>query len=189
MATGAKPITYQEYFEGPETKVRQEVVDGEVILLTPPFNYNQLYHQTIIGNIFYPVWLFVKERGLGEALFAPFDIVVQREPLRVRQPNIEFTSNERAGILGDWIEGGPDLLVEIISPNNNRSYIESKLADYALINVLEIWVLSPEAHNIEVLRLEGGQWRRAYIRGVGERLESVVLPGLALDIADIFQGT
>ena len=40
---------------------------------------------------------------------------------------------------------------------------------------------------MEVLRLEGGEWRRAYIRGSGDVLESAVLPGLDLDIADIFQ--
>ena len=113
---------------------------------------------------------------------------MQRDKLRVRQPDMEFTSNERASILGDRIEGGPDLVVEILSPSNTRAYMESKLADYALLNVLECWLVSPIDRNIEVLRLEGGQWQRAYIRGTGERLDSAVLPGLELDIAGIFQG-
>jgi len=185
MTTQPKLITYQDYLAGPETKERREIVDGEVIMFAGPTRI----HQIILVRIFVPTYLFVTERGLGETLVAPVDVIVEQEPLRARQPDIVFTSNERAGILGDQINGGPDLVVEILSPSNNRTYIQSKLADYARINVRECWLVSPEAHNIEGLRLEGGEWRRAYIRGVGERLESAALLGLDLDIAAIFQGT
>jgi Uma2 family endonuclease len=99
-----------------------------------------------------------------------------------------FSSNDRADIMKDFIYGGPDLVMEILSPSNTRRYIESKLADYALIDARECWLVSPEARTVEVLRLDGGEWRRAYIRGPGERIESAVLPGLDLDIAGIFQG-
>jgi len=118
---------------------------------------------------------------------APSDVIVQRDPLRVRQPDIEFTSNERAYILGDRIEGGPDLVVEILSPSNTRAYMAEKLADYAGINVRECWLVYPQLHAVEVLRLEGGEWRRAYIRGAGESVESAVLPGLELQITEIFE--
>jgi Uma2 family endonuclease len=99
-----------------------------------------------------------------------------------------FSSNDRADIMKDFIYGGPDLVAEIILPSHARAYIESKLADYALIDARECWLVSPEARTVEVLRLDGGEWRRAYIRGPGERIESAVLPGLDLDIAAIFQG-
>ena len=64
--------------------------------------------------------------------------------------------------------------------------MESKLPDYASINVRECWIFDLEARTVEFLEQEGGQWRRAYTRGEGERLESSVLPGLELDISDIF---
>ena len=55
----------------------------------------------------------------------------------MRQPDLLFVSNENSGILGDRIEGGPDLVVEILSPSNSRVDIDSKLADYAQIGVRE----------------------------------------------------
>ncbi len=189
MTTQPKLITWADYLQEPESKDRREIVDGEAILLTEPIRYNQVYRQTVLGRIFMPAYMFVSQHESGEVLFAPVDVVVQQEPLWVRQPNLVFVSNERANIVGDRINGGPDLVVEILSPSNSRTYIQSKLADYARINVLECWLVSPQDHNIEVLRLEGGEWQRAYIRGPGERLESAVLPGLELDIAVIFQGT
>lgn len=179
--TGTK-LTYEEYLETPETMIRCEVVDGEVIVSGP-----SLYHQMISKHIFRPVDRFVSQGELGDVFYAPVDVVVRREPLRVRQPDLLFVSNERANILGERIEGGPDLVVEIISPSNTRAEIDGKLADYASINVRECWLVYPQIHAAEVLRLEGGQWHRAYIRGTGERLESTVLPGMELEISDFFE--
>ena len=184
MTTQTKPLTYADYLEGPETKDRKEIVDGKVIMFSGPFRP----HQIVSSRIFVPIYMVVTERELGEVLYAPMDVIIQREPLRVRQPDILFTGNERAGILGNRIEGGPNLVVEVLSPSNTRTYMQSKLADYASVGVRECWLVSIEDRNIEVLRLEGGEWRRACIRGEGERLESALLPGLELDIADIFQG-
>ena len=45
-----------------------------------------------------------------------------------------------------------------------------------------------QSRTVEVLRLEGGEWRRAYIRGPGDRVESVVLAGLDLAVDRIFRG-
>ena len=181
LQTGTK-LTYEEYLETPETMVRCEVVDGEVIKAGP-----SVYHQTISGNINEPVRAFVRRNRLGRVLYSPVDVIVRRDPLRVRQPDLLFVSNERAGILGERIEGGPDLVVEIISPSNTRAEIESRLADYASLNVRECWLVYPQLHAVEVLRLEGGEWHRAYIRGAGENVESAVLPGLELQITEIFE--
>ena len=183
LQTGRK-FTYEEFLETPETMIRCEIVHGEVIVAGP-----SLHHQRISRHIFRPVDRFVAEQELGDVFYAPVDVIVRRDPLQVRQPDLLFVSNERANILGDRIEGGPDLVVEIISPSNTRAEIESRLVDYASINVRECWLVYPQIHAAEVLRLEGGEWRRAYIRGAGERIDSAVLPGLELDIASFFEGT
>ena len=183
LQTGTK-LTYEEYLKEPETMLRLDIVDGEVIMAAGPTRY----HQLISGNIYRPVHSFVDAGELGEVLYAPVDVIVQRSPLRVRQPDLLFVSNQRADIKGERIEGGPDLVVEIISPSNTRAEIDGKLADYASINVRECWLVYPQIHAAEVLLLEGGQWHRAYIRGTGERLESTVLPGMELEISDFFEG-
>lgn len=184
MTTQSKLITYRDYLEGPEIKARKEIVDGVLIMFSGPFRS----HQIVSTRIFVPIYMLVTEHELGEVLYAPMDVIIQREPLRVRQPDILFTSNERADILGDRIEGGPDIVVEILSPSNTRQYMQDKLADYAGVGVQECWMVSIEDRNIEVLRLEGGEWRQAHIRGEGELLDSAALPGLELNIAGIFRG-
>ncbi len=183
--TQTKLLTYQEYLKEPETKLRFDIVDGKVIMSAAP----SAYHQRTLRSAFRPLDRFVVERGLGEILFAPIDIVIQRDPLRTRQPDLLFISNESAGIIqDDRIHGGPDLVAEILSPSNNRREIEGKLADYASINVRECWLIAPEGQTIEVLQLEGGEWKRLSIRGIGENVETVVLQGLELNVTEIFQG-
>ena len=84
LQTGTQ-LTYEEYLETPETMIRCEVVDGEVIMAGP-----SLYHQIISGNINEPVRAFVRRNRLGQVVYALVDVIVQRTPLRVRQPDLLF---------------------------------------------------------------------------------------------------
>ena len=184
MTTTQTKLTYEEYLKEPETMLRFDIVDGEVIMAAGPTRP----HQIISGNVYRPVHRFVSEGGLGEVLYAPVDVVVRQEPLRVRQPDLLFVANENSSILGDRINGGPDLVVEILSPSNSRRDIEEKLADYARIGVHECWLAAPEGRTVETLLLEGGEWQRLAIRGVGEKVETVVLQRLELPVSEIFEG-
>jgi Uma2 family endonuclease len=58
---------------------------------------------------------------LGRAFLAPLDIVIRQDPPRTRQPDPMFISNARRYIIGQRvIEGGPNLVIEILSPSNTR---------------------------------------------------------------------
>ena len=115
------------------------------------------------------------------------DVIVQRDSLRTRQPDLLFVSNERASILGDQVDGGPDLVVEILSPSNSRSDLEAKLSDYATLGVSECWLVSPEARSVEILGLTEGSWVRLGISGLGEQVRSRVLPELDLAVVQLFE--
>lgn len=182
MTLQTRRLTYEEYLESPEIKQRYEIVDGQIIMAPSP----TLEHQTILRQLFRQLDSFVTEHQLGEVWFAPLDIVIQREPLRTRQPDLLFVSSERSGILGQIIEGAPDLVAEILSPANTRTGIEEKLADYGGLGVNECWLVSPEARSVEVLRLEGGKWTRISIYGLGDQVQSQVLSGLTFPVDGLF---
>ena len=82
---------------------RFDIVDGEVIMSAGPTRP----HQIISGNVYRPVYRFASEGGLGEVLYAPVDVVVRQEPLRMRQPDLLFVANENSSILGDRIQRRP----------------------------------------------------------------------------------
>ena len=185
MTTTQTKLTYEEYLKEPETMLRFDIVDGEVIMAAGP----HIYHQTISGNINESVRRFVRQNSLGRVWYAPVDVIVQLVPLRVRQPDLLVISSEGAAKIQDGrVHGGPDLVVEILSRSNSRRDIEEKLADYARIGARECWLAAPEGRTVETLLLEGGEWQRLAIRGVGEKVETVVLQGLELPISEIFEG-
>ena len=175
-------LTYGQYLAGPEIKARYDILDGEMIMAPAPIFKQQI----ISGNIYTPVRAFVTERRLGVVAFAPVDLIIQTEPLRTRQPDLLYVSNENRHIICDMVHGGPDLVIEILSPSNSRKEIESKLADYASVDVKECWLVSPEGGTIEVLVLDYGEWKRVSLYGFGDNLESGVLPGLELPVSEIF---
>lgn len=177
-------LTYQDYLDSPETMARYEIIDGELFMAAGPTRF----HQTISGNLYMSLRWFVSESRLGRVWYAPLDVIVRREPLRVRQPDLLFVSNENSGILSDRIEGGPDLVVEILSPSNSRADIDSKLEDYAQIGIRECWIVSPQGRTVEVLGLEGGQYTRLSLSGLGDTVESRVLSGFHLPVSQIFEG-
>lgn len=183
MTTQTRRLTYEEYLKTPEIKARYDIVDGVMTMAPGP----TIAHQRILLHLAILMHQFVSGQHLGEVLFAPVDIIVRREPLRTRQPDLLFVSNEHVSILGDQVEGAPDLVAEILSPSNTRSDLEAKLADYAALGVLECWLVSPEARSVEVLELTEGSWARLGICGLGEQVQSQVLPELDLGVAQLFE--
>ncbi|HZA25729.1 MAG TPA: Uma2 family endonuclease [Dehalococcoidia bacterium] len=182
MTLQTRRMTYEEYLKSPEIKQRYEIVDGKMIMAPGPTGG----HQRLLRQTFKMLDQFVIEHQLGEILFAPLDVLIQREPLRTRQPDLMFVSNEKSGIVGQIVEGAPDLVVEILSPSNTRAAMEAKLADYSQLGVRECWLISPEARSVEVLELSQGNWQRLSMYGLGDQVQSNVLPGLALPVAEIF---
>ena len=187
--TGVKTYTFDQWQALPETKQRCEVVDG--VLIMPPGPMGE--HQWTVRVIFRGLDPFVAERGLGIVLTAPYDVLIQREPLRVRQSDIMVVNAELTGIAHPsdlvgrrFLESPPLLVVEALSPSNTRRDLAERLADYRSIGVLECWLADFPARTVEVLRLSADAAVTVAVYGMADTLQSEVLPGFALPIADIF---
>ena len=185
----AKIFSYKDYVALPETMLRYEIIDGEVIMAPSP----TVIHQLLVRNLSYSLHRYVTEKKLGHVLFAPIDVQISEEPFRTRQPDVLFISKQRSGfterdsLLGvQLLDFAPELVVEVLSPSDTRSKMEEKLADYQKIGVLECWLVSPEAETVEVLKLESDGVERLDIFGIGDEIRSEVLPELTLQVNEIF---
>ena len=183
-ATQTQLLTYEEYLDTPEIKGRFDIVDGEIIMAPSPIPE----HQITIKRFLFALNQFIVERNLGELLFAPLDIVIRRNPLRTRQPDLLLLSNESYARIDRHlpIEEAPELAIEILSPSNTRRRIQDVLADYAAIGVEECWLVSLAARTIEALALVNGEWQRLALLGIGDRMRSDVLVGLDVEVGQFF---
>ena len=184
-----KLLTYEDYLAMPEMKQRYEVIDGELIMTPSPIPI----HQWIVANLFRALDRFVHERQLGVVLFAPLDVVIHKAPLRTRQPDLLFLSAERSGIRGSaqlkelqLLHHAPDVVIEVLSANHTRRELSGKLDDYRTIGVRECWIVSPEAHTVEVMRLSPEGTEVLDIFGTGMTIRSEVLEGCTVSVEEVF---
>jgi Uma2 family endonuclease len=91
MVVDTKPLTYEKYLAMPEMKCRYEIIDGELLMAASPIPI----HQWIVGNVYRVLHAFVSLHRLGIVLMAPLDILIRRDPLGTRQPDLLFLSTAR----------------------------------------------------------------------------------------------
>jgi len=84
------------------------------------------------------------------------------------QADIVFVRTERLGIVGEvYVEGAPDLLVEILSPSNGLYDRREKMQAYQEAGVVEYWIVDPRALTIDVYILEQGTYVLMSQCGIG----------------------
>ena len=182
-------LTYEQYLTFPETIQRYEIINGDMIMPPAP----SFEHQWITDSLVLKLRPFAQKRQLGVVISAPADVLIQREPLRTRQPDVLFLSTARTGIGGreglrglQTLQIAPDLVIEVLSSSETRRDIAGKLADYRAIGVSECWLVSPEAQTVEVLQLTKETERRVSLFGMGDTVKSEVLSELQLTVEEIF---
>ncbi len=120
----------------------------------------------------------VAEAVGGEALVAPMDVHLADHT--VAQPDVLYVSPERQEIVQNWIEGAPDLVVEVLSPSTARMDRLLKLNRYAAAGVSEYWLVDPAVRTIEFL-VNGGEQFVVHAQDGGS-WKSPAVPGIELDI-------
>jgi Uma2 family endonuclease len=191
--TTAQPTTerlivdWEGYLSLPDDLTHYEIIDGEVIPLASP----TFRHQIVAQQILLTVVPAARARRLGEMLIAPYDVVVQREPLRTRQPDLMFFSRQRFSDFSSLLrqprtEQSPDLVIEILSPSETYTYWSEKLQDYYVLGVPEVWLVDIDKRAIEVQVREAGGYRSLGWFAGEQMVPSQVLAGLELKPAEVF---
>ncbi len=181
-------LTYEAYMAEPEVQGRYDIVNG-VRIIMPGATWD---HQTVSMNTVELLRRYARASGVGKVNTAPFDVLIRRTPkLQTRQPDVLFVSFARLAQIGGRpakgpLEVAPELVVEIISDSKTQHVLEDKLADYIHIGVGECWVVRPDAGTVEVMALAPGGARSLATYGDGQALASVVFPGLAVPVAEVF---
>jgi Uma2 family endonuclease len=173
------PKTVDDYMRLPEG-TRAELIEGELYLSPSP----KIRHQRVVSNLHLALRQFAQAKKLGEIDVAPLDVHLPSGD--VVQPDVIFVSEARRGILVDWIRGVPDLLVEVISPENSERDRIVKRHLYEQNGVRAYWLADPEARSVEVLKLSGPPYTPAGYFEAEDRVTSSVLPGLSLSVTEVF---
>ncbi|MEN3002656.1 MAG: Uma2 family endonuclease [Armatimonadota bacterium] len=181
-------LTWEQFVQLPPSNTRQEIIDGEVYEMPAP----TVRHQRTVGRLHHRIVTEIEARQKGYVILSPIDVVIQREPLRVRQPDLVFIRAERVESLealesAPRIEFAPDLVVEVLSPADELEALNSKLADYHQLGVQEVWLVGLPLHQVLVLvRTEAGWQSQSFVGD--EPIRSTVIPDLTLTPNQVLKG-
>jgi len=150
------PMSYEEWLvfaeqEGPLS----EWVDGEVIVFEMPKGF----HQDALGFLYILLRLYVGFFDLGVVRPAPF--IMRLSDRRSRVPDILFVARANLARLSDErLDGGADLVIELMSDDSVARDGRVKRAEYAAAGVPEYWIVDPRPgrQTATFLRLDGGDY-------------------------------
>jgi Uma2 family endonuclease len=180
-----KKMTFQEFREmelPDDDNFIYELLNGSLVKRASP----TIRHQDIQGELFALMRTYVSEKKLGKVLSAPIDVYFDDH--NCPQPDIVFVSKERRFLVedSDYVNGAPDLIVEIISPGTGKNDRGWKKDLYERFAVKEYWIVDPSAKLVEIYGMRENAYRLLAIQEEEGVVASSVLPGFELDIKVLF---
>lgn len=173
--------TEEEYFEL-ENQRRMEYSQGAIEVLPVATET----HQDITIFCFDALRAFTRAHAPGKVSFSGIRIRVREGEFR--EPDVAYMKAENAHRRHDKFWEGADLLMETVSPDPKDRVrdLEQKPRDYAEAHIPEYWIIDPQEQKILVLTLEGDTYRVHGEYTKGMRATSVLLPGFAVSVDEVF---
>jgi Uma2 family endonuclease len=141
-------MTEEEFLAWCDEDVRAEWVDGEVVMMAPA----SVEHGDVDGWLVQVVGIFVEQRDLGKVLSEAQVRLAGRHSRRM--PDLLFVAKDRLSLLRpNHLEGAPDLIMEIVSPESESRDWREKYLEYQAAGVREYWVIDPMSQHVEAYAL------------------------------------
>jgi Uma2 family endonuclease len=187
MATLAPPISkmtlaeFEAFIESqPEGRPYYELHDGEVIELPPP----KPRHQLIASGLMTYLGVYLLTHPLGRVAGEwrikplpdyPHDYIA----------DVIYCSFQRFPTLNldDYLEGVPDLVVEIYSPGNTEDELQQKTTHYLKGGAKQVWLIYPKTQQLWVYRADH---TFTVIEPIGVLDGGDVLPGFTLNMSEFW---
>jgi Uma2 family endonuclease len=147
-------------------------------------------HQKVAGEVFKRISVFLEKKKC-DVYIAPFDVRLpihskkNEDIYTVVQPDVcvicDPSKLDDAGCMG-----APDIVVEILSPGNNRKELQNKFEVYEESGVLEYWVIHPDEQTLLIYTLVNNKYQASKLFTVGDVITTSILPGFELDLEEVF---
>lgn len=158
-----------------------ELIAGRVVFMSPTggeHGHLELELGRLLGN-------FVAERRLGWVMTGEVGVYTRRGPDSVRGADVAFVSRARLGARPGrrFLSVAPELVVEILSPDDRPGDIRAKITEYFGIGVDRVWIVEPRNRVVFVHRSATESTRF----GTGQSVPGEgVLEGFSLALDDLF---
>lgn len=180
----SKTYTYADYLLW-QFSERVELIKGFIRKMSPA---PSMIHQTVSMNLSVAISKNFHKQPC-RFFAAPFDV---RLPIKsaikdttVVQPDLciicDSTKLDAKGC-----NGAPDLIIEIISPNNSKHDVNTKFKLYQEAEVKEYWIVEPYDKIVFIYTLIDGKYIGLQPFGEDQKIESPLFPELLISTEEVF---
>ena len=179
-----KEYTYSDYLYW-QFSERVELIKGFIRKMSPRPNR---FHQTLSRNITGLLFNSFKNHRC-KIYVAPFDVRIpipsKKKDTTVVQPDLCVVCDP-SKLDDQGCNGAPELMIEILSPNNSKHDLDTKFKLYQEAGVLEYWIVEPVEKMLLVYTLINGKYIGLAPQTEGENIQSTLFPNLEIAIEDVF---
>lgn len=139
--------TIEDYYNWPIDE-RIELIDGVIYHVSMP----SIKHQSIVGEIDFTFKSFVKKKkGKCKIFGAGIDVRLDCDDWTMVVPDITVVC-EKDKFTEQYLNGAPDLVVEVLSKSTRKKDMTLKLGKYAEAGVREYWIIDPVKETVIVYK-------------------------------------
>jgi Uma2 family endonuclease len=180
LTPSTRRVTFDEYLDWLTEETKADLIDGVIHMQSPPADIHERIFVFLIGILD----IFVTRRKLG--IVRGSRTTLKFSEANGTQPDIVFISNaSRQRVHPYYMDGAPEVVVEILSPSTRKLDRGKKMALYAKHGALEYWQIDPENQMAEFYKNHNGAWLPMPVSD-DEIFHSEVIPGFWLNTQWLF---
>lgn len=148
-------VTYQDYCQLPDDPgFRVEVFDGQIVKDPVPGDRHQ-HAVRCLNTILKEYFFSIDPEGM--IYFAPMDVTLSQ--IHVVQPDWLYVASNHTHIVDEQrVNGAPDLVVEILSPDSVQKDRLLKMDIYCKAGIPHYWLVDPDKLTLEAYRRSGNKY-------------------------------
>ena len=179
IASASRIWSDRELLALPKDGYDREIINGEMVM-SPAGSE----HGAIVMAIAGPLHVYVAKKQLGRVLDGQTGCRMSTHDLL--SPDVSFVAAARweRKAKGIFFPGGPDLIVEVLSPDDSLKVLKKKIFQYFRDGTRLAWVVHPRKRCVTVYHAPTS----ADVLSVHDSLDGEhVVPGFTLKISHIFR--
>ena len=178
-----KKVWTDEEFMALSDRGRYEIINGKLI----DMGNSGAKHGYVCSLLVMALMNYILPKKLGIILDS--STAFKMKSGNKRSPDISFFAKERLQGLEElptgFLEGAPDLTIEVLSPGHPIEEIDDKLVEYFENGARLVWVINPNQHYVLVYR--SAQEPDRLLKSIDSLDGEDIIPGFGFPLADLFQ--